>query len=48
MLIDNQHTFDMCLKLENSGFAKHLKKIFDKKLKIPKIQSYDDDGNIIH
>ncbi|XP_029341420.1 cilia- and flagella-associated protein 44-like [Acyrthosiphon pisum] len=43
MLIDNQHTFNMCLKLENSGFAKHLKKIFKKKLKIPKIRSNDDD-----
>ncbi|CAH1730872.1 unnamed protein product [Aphis gossypii] len=44
MLIDNQNTFDMCMKMENKGFAKHLKKIFDKKLKIPKIKTdYDDD-----
>lgn len=46
MLIDNQHNFDMCMKLENKGFAKHLKKIFDKKLKIPKIKSHDADGNL--
>ncbi|XP_015370377.1 PREDICTED: uveal autoantigen with coiled-coil domains and ankyrin repeats-like [Diuraphis noxia] len=45
MLIDNRHNFDMCMKLENNGFAKHLKKIFDKKLKIPKIKSHDTDDS---
>jgi len=48
MLIDNQNTFDMCMKMENKGFAKHLKKIFDKKLKIPKIKTDYDDGNVMH
>lgn len=43
MLIDIQLNFDM--KIKNSIFAKVLKRIFNKKLKIPKIKS---DGNIIH
>lgn len=44
-LIDIQHTFDM--EVRNNDFAKHLRKIFKKKLKIPKVKSDDDDGNIV-
>jgi len=45
MLIDIQHTFDM--EIRNDGFAKHLKKIFKKKLKVPKLKSDDADGRYI-
>jgi hypothetical protein len=48
MLIDNKNTFDMLMKMENKGFAKHLKKIFKKKFKMPKIKSDYSDGNVIH
>lgn len=43
-LIDIQHTFEM--EIRNNNFAKHLKKIFKKKLKIPKVKSDDDNGII--
>lgn len=43
-LVDVQHTFDM--EVRNNDFAKHLKRIFRKKLKTPKIKSDDDDGNV--
>ncbi|XP_015370284.1 PREDICTED: uncharacterized protein LOC107166226 [Diuraphis noxia] len=44
MLIDIQHTFDM--EIRNDGFAKHLKKIFKKKLKVPKLKSDDADDTL--
>lgn len=44
ILIDIQHTFDM--EVRNNNFAKHLRKIFKKKFKIPKVKSDNDDGNI--
>jgi len=45
MLIDIQHTFDM--EIRNDGFVKYFKKIFKKKLKIPKLKSDDAEGNAI-
>lgn len=45
MLMDIQHTFDM--EIRNDGFAKHLKKIFKKKLKVPKLKSDDADGTLL-
>uniref|UniRef100_A0A2S2P1G3 WD repeat-containing protein 52 n=2 Tax=Schizaphis graminum TaxID=13262 RepID=A0A2S2P1G3_SCHGA len=44
MLIDIQHTFDM--EIRNDGFAKYLKKIFKKKLKIPKLKSDDAEDTL--
>lgn len=46
-LIDIQHTFD--IEVRNNNFAKYLKYIFKKKLRIPKVKSDNDDnrdGNI--
>lgn len=34
------------MEVRNTKFAKHLRKIFRKKFKTPKVKSYDDDcGN---
>ncbi|XP_022179157.1 uncharacterized protein LOC111039821 isoform X2 [Myzus persicae] len=44
MLMDIQHTFDM--EIRNDSFAKHLKKIFKKKLKVPKLKSDDADDTL--
>lgn len=35
------------MEIRNNDFAKHLKKIFKKKFKLPKIKLDDDNGNII-
>lgn len=43
-LLDIQHTFDM--EIRNNDFAKDLKKIFKKKLKITKIKFDDNDGRL--
>lgn len=42
MLLDIQHTFDM--EIRNDEFAKYFKKIFKKKLKVPKLKSDDVEG----
>ncbi|XP_025191573.1 uncharacterized protein LOC112591851 [Melanaphis sacchari] len=44
MLIDIQHTFEM--EIRNDGFAKYLKKIFKKKLKVPKLKSDDAEDTL--
>lgn len=41
-LIEINHKFESAIR--NNEFAKHLRKIFNKKLKIPKEKLYDDDG----
>lgn len=41
-LIEVNHMFESIIR--NNQFAKHLRKIFKKKLKIPKVKTYDDDG----
>lgn len=33
-------------KIQNNEFAKYLKRIFKKKLKLPKVKSASDDGNV--
>jgi len=46
MLLEIQHTFDM--EIRNDSFAKHFKKIFKKKMKVPKLKSDDADGILIN
>lgn len=42
-LIDIQHIFNM--EVRNNNFSKHLKYIFKKKMKTPKVKTDNDDDN---
>lgn len=41
--MDLRNDFDRAV--QNNEFSKHLKKIFEKKFKLPKVKSDHDDGN---
>ncbi|VVC33540.1 WD40/YVTN repeat-like-containing domain,WD40 repeat,WD40-repeat-containing domain [Cinara cedri] len=43
-IVDIQHTFE--IEIRNNNFAKHLRKIFKKKFKTPKVKTYDDDDSL--